>query len=484
MARVAMILHLDGKGPLYQQLARAIEGAILRGHLPGGARLPSTRDLAVGMHLSRNTVRAAYDQLLARGALVGRRGAGSFVPDATPTPVPAATPSAFMLTSRFARRVRENAGLSVGLLHQELRYNLQYAEPLADVRFVDAWRRELGLAASYTRLGYPPARGMPVLREQIAAYLRRRRGMQVTPDDILVVSGTQQALSLASRMLVDEGGMLAMEDPGYFAARATFRANGAQVLPVPVDAEGLRVDLLPRPGPPALYVTPAHQFPLGLCMSQRRRAELLAYAREHGCWIIEDDYDGALGLEPEPAPPLFALDGGQRVIHIGTFSKGLAPSLRLAYMVLPRALGDDFAYAKRLEDFGCPALSQAALARFIETGALERHLRRVGRALRTRRDALLEGLARHVEGALRVEHHGAAMHLVAWLDERCGTTMTEFIAEAARRDVGLHPVGPHHAEPTAVPALLLGYANLSPAEIDAACRRMGAALRHLTRRAA
>ncbi len=478
-----MLLKLDGKGPMYRQLSRALQGALRNGRLTPGARLPSTRELAGDLQLSRNTVRAAYVQLADEGVVVCRHGSGSYasLPNAGPASVPPNAP--LPPQSRYSERLRTLGDLGVGQLHKGLRFNLQYGEPLTDALLPDVWRRELARAAAYTALGYPLSQGLPELRSEVAAYLRRRRGMSVTPEDIVIVAGTQQALSLAARVLLDEGDSAVMEDPGYFAARWVLQAHGARVVPVPVDHSGLITDKLPARRPGLIYTTPAHQFPLGAVMSQRRRTDLLRYARRTETWIVEDDYDGEVSFDaPQPAPPLYTMDSGDRVIHVGSFSKVLAPSLRLAYVVAPKALQNDFTMAKRLCDFGCSAIEQASLAHLLKSGGFHRHLRRVIQALRERRDALIDGLEQYGRGHFSFETPSSGMHLVAWRAPKSRLDLDLLVRRCAEVGVGLHPLHRHYMAGPRPAALLMGYAGLSATEIEMACRLLGSCLEGPTAR--
>jgi GntR family transcriptional regulator/MocR family aminotransferase len=469
-----MLPELDGRGPLYQQLSRALQGAVEAGRLQTGARLPSTRELAEALDVSRNTVRAAYDDLVASGVIASRHGSGAYALPTEPAPRGSRETARIPPTSRYSERTRAIHDYGAPRLHHGLRFNLQYGEALADTLLPDTWRRELARAAAYTSLGYPPMQGLPELRLEVARWLRERRGIHADPEDIVIVSGTQQALSLAARVLLDEGDSAVIEDPGYFGARWALQAHGARLVAVPVDRSGLMTEHLPNTRPGLIVVTPTHQFPLGVTLAAQRRSELLCYARRQDSWIVEDDYDGELSYDGPPVAPLRAIpEGSERVIHVGSFSKLIAPSLRLAYLVAPRALRSDFVSAKLLCDLGCSAIEQAALAGFMRSGAFARHLRRVVRALRARREALTAGLARHAAPHLTVDKPGSGMHLVAWTEPGSRLHVPSLIRLAAAAGVGLHPVMPHYVAHRAPPGLLLGYAGLSAAEIRAACRVLG-----------
>src|SRR5690242_7835179 len=448
-----MYLDLDGEGPRYAQLIRSLKGAILDGRFAAGARLPASRSLARELDISRNTVLAAYEQLQAEGFLVGRVGSGSYVASVW-SPQPQRKSSATLVAplSAFARRVLANFdGRAIpGRQHQGLRYNLQYGLPLANPMLASVWRRELNRAAEHVEFDYPDAQGLLALREQICDYLARRRGVPATPDDVLIVSG----------------------------ARQVFAAHGAHVRGCRVDNEGLVPSALPEDARLAV-VTPSHQFPTGALLPLGRRVELLEWAAARRAWLIEDDYDGEFRYGGRPLAALKSLDRDGRVIYIGSFSKALFPALRLGYMVLPPALRDAFVAAKWLEDRGCNALEQAALARFMGDGGFERHLRRAAQTLRARRTAMLNGLARHAAGIVEVVDSNAGMHLTAWLVGMSHADCERLIEHARTRGLGLYAIAPYCLKTPPRPGLVLGYAGLPTADIEAAMRLFGKCLAEL-----
>jgi GntR family transcriptional regulator/MocR family aminotransferase len=476
-----MYLDLDGEGPRYAQLIRSLKGAILDGRVAAGARLPASRSLARELDISRNTVLAAYEQLQAEGFLVGRVGSGSYVASVG-SPAPQRRNSGALVAplSAFARRVLANFDGRVipGHQHHDLRYNLQYGLPLANPMLASVWRRELNRAAEHVEFDYPDAQGLAALREQICDYLARRRGVPATPEEVLIVSGTQQAFALAARVLLESNESVVLEDPHYRGARQAFAAHGTHVRGCRVDAEGLVPAALPADARLAV-VTPSHQFPTGALLPLARRVELLEWAAKERAWLIEDDYDGEFRYGGRPLAALKSLDRDGRVIYIGSFSKVLFPALRLGYMVLPPALCDAFVAAKWLEDRGCNALEQAALALFMGDGGFERHLRRAAQTLRARRDAMLTGLARHAAGVVEVIDSNAGMHLTAWLVDMSHADCERLIEHARTRGLGLYAIAPYCLKPPPRPGLVFGYAGLPPADIDAAMRLFGRCLREL-----
>ena len=474
-----MYLDLDGQGARYAQLIRALKAAILDGRVSAGARLPASRSLARELDISRNTVLAAYEQLQAEGFLLGRVGSGSFVANVgSPAPPKRAAQTLVAPLSSFARRALANTdGRRIpGHQHAGLRYNLQYGLPLANPLLASVWRREVSRAAEHVDFDYPDAQGLSGLRTAICDYLARRRGVPAAPEDVLVVSGTQQAFALAARVLLEPGDTVVLEDPHYRGASQAFAAHGAHARGCRVDAEGLVPSALPESARLAV-VTPSHQFPTGALLPLPRRLELLEWAARGRAWLIEDDYDGEFRYGGRPLAALKSLDRDGRVIYIGSFSKALFPALRLGYMVVPASVRDAFVAAKWLEDRGCNALEQAALANFMADGGFERHLRRAALALRARRSAMLAGIARHARGALEVVDSNAGMHLTAWLARGNHGDCERLVAHARTRGLGLYTVAPYFLKPPPRPGLVLGYAGLPPADIDAAMRLLGRCLR-------
>ncbi|MDQ1079664.1 PLP-dependent aminotransferase family protein [Pseudoroseomonas cervicalis] len=460
-----------------QRLCQTIRARIAAGQLAPGDALPSSRALAAEWGIARGTVTAAYEQLVAEGYLEARQGARTRVAAglgraAAPmaAPAPAAPPERL---SAYARRLQgfelpPPASAASGRLVADFRYgDLAAADfPLA------AWRRALEAALRRTppRLRYDDPMGSPALREALQAYLWRARGLRCDPAQILVVNGSQQGLDLCARLLLDAGDGAVMEEPGYILAREAFQAVGARLLPVRVDAEGLDTARLP---PARLaYTTPSHQFPLGSVLSAARRRALLGWAESCGAHVIEDDYDSEYRFGVAPVPTLQAMDAAGRVIYLGTLSKTLSPTLRLGYLVLPAALAPLFARAKRLADRHAPLLEQEALAALIQSGAYERHVRRIRRRNGERRTALLAALAAELGTDATLAGAEAGLHLLAWLHRIPAAREEDFIAAARAAGLGLHPVSRLYAAPPGAgrpdaAGLVLGYAGLEPAAIQA-----------------
>lgn len=483
-----MFVKLQGDGPLYHQLYGALRAAILEGRLGPGTRLPSTRTLARDTSVSRNTVLLAYEQLLAEGYTVGKRGSGTYVaaelPDAhwAGAPGPRADPETIPPPelSEYGRRLVGEPGFRLPrplVDRARVYFDFRYGEPAVGEFPQEIWRRLLvrqARAPTMRQLAYGPAVGGDALREAIAAYVRRARAVECTAAQVLVVNGSQQALDLTTRVLVDAGDRVVIEDPTYPGARNVFLAAGATLAPVPVDADGLDTGALPQGRRRArlAYVTPSHQFPAGGVLSLPRRLALLAWAREQDAYILEDDYDSEYRYDARPVESMQGLDTAGRVIYIGTFSKVLFPALRLGYLVLPSPLVDVFATAKWLTDRGSGTLEQDALAAFIADGHFERHVRRSRTHNAERRATLLEALAEHLGDRVEVTGANAGIHLLAWFRTVPAGEENALVQRAGEAGVGVYPIAPYFAQPPNRAGLLLGYAALPPSEIREGIKRL------------
>ncbi|WP_186417388.1 PLP-dependent aminotransferase family protein [Bosea sp. CS1GBMeth4] len=466
-----------------RRVVAAIRGEIATGLHAPGSLLPSTRALAAEWGLSRSTVTAAFEQLAAEGYIETRPGARARVagglarPEPTPDNMPSPQPAGL---SAYGRRLA--AASPVPWAPQPCTLDFRYGE-LAGGDFPTlAWRRALTHAATRrpARLRYGDPRGLPALRTALQGYLWRARGLRCEAEDILVVNGSQQGFDLCTRLLIDPGDRVVIEDPGYVLARQAFLTAGAELAPQPVDREGMRTSALP---PARLaFVTPSHQLPLGSILSAPRRLELLAWAARHGAFVIEDDYDAEYRHGVGPVPPLRSLDQAGSVIYLGTVSKTLSPTLRLGYLVLPPALREVFARAKRMIDRHTPELEQAALAELIESGTYERHVRRARRRNGERRAALLKALRERLGERLTIAGTDAGLHVLAWINGLPQSREAELTERAAAVSLGLYGVSglydrPDDSERRA--GLVLGYAALDEAEIEAGIARLDGLLRQL-----
>jgi GntR family transcriptional regulator/MocR family aminotransferase len=452
--------------PLHRQVVEALRQDILTGKLPAGRRLASSRSLADQLGVSRNTVLQAFDQLTAEGYVVGVRGSGTFVShdlpgaalDDTAAPAQLASPPGDrpLPISRAGHQLVELADGQRSTLLRPFQSGIAALDalPLALYRRVAARAfADLGLSD----LGYSDPRGFEPLRRALAERLWSSRGVSCEPDQIFIVGGSQHALDLAARVLLDPGDRAWIEDPGYLGTRAALASSGAELVPVPLDRDGLIVERGRERAPRARLacVTPSHQYPLGTVMGVGRRLELLDWARGASAWILEDDYDSEFRYAGRPLPALKSLDGSERVLYVGTFSKVLFPALRLGYLVVPHPLVQAFLGARFCSGRQAPIADQAAITRFLQEGHLARHLRRMRTLYRERQRWLVEAAAEILSGRLEVSASDVGMHLVGWLppdvDDRA-------VAErAALRGLRAEPLSRYVLEHTLRPGLLLGY---------------------------
>jgi GntR family transcriptional regulator/MocR family aminotransferase len=472
-----MYLTLDKKGTLYEQIARALKLEILEGRIAAGSKLPSTRTLATALGVARKSVLQAYELLCAEELAVARGGSGTRVTKVTPA---ARTPARARVVplSRYATRARLLPPITLAGAHStdRLRYDLVYGEPLLDAALFHSWRRKLSAAALRAGPTYPAAGGYLPLRRAIADYLARRRGVLCNAADILIVAGTQQALAIVARVVLDPDDSVIVEDPHYQLAMHGLLAHGAHVKSMRTDEQGLVVSELPQRSTRLIFVTPSHQFPSGVAMSLNRRLELLKWASKTGSWIFEDDYDSEFHAGDRPLPALRSLDLADRVLYVGSFSKTLFPSLRLGYIVCPAALRDALYKAKLLEDLGSPSVEQAALATFIQSRQYEKHLRKSVKELMQRRNAVVEALQQLAGEHVEIGPHQAGMHFAMWFTHMGFDRLDAFIGRAKSLGLGLHPIHPYYSARPARPGLLIGYSGLSVSQLRTAVELFGRCL--------
>ena len=467
--------------PLYQQLVSQLRRSIVSCQLTDGTRLPSSRQLADELGVSRLTVQNAYEQLTAEGYLEAWTGSGTYVKPPPGTGKArtnraspwAPTPLGKLLSSR-GRRVVE----TLGSLEPSQPNSFRPGIPALDAFPMKLWTRLTNRRlrrASHEVLTYGAREGYWPLREAIAGHLRDSRMVDCEAAQVIVLGGSQRAFSYAAWTLLETGDPAWFEDPGYPAARDAMAAAGAEVVPVPLDPEGLDIAKGPAqgPAPKLIYVTPSGQLPLGMTMSLRRRHELLAFAREAGAWIVEDDYNSAFRYQGRPLPALQGLDDQGCVIHVGSFSKTLFPALRLGYLVVPPELVPVFAAAASLVDISAPTLSQAVLADFIAEGHLQSHLRRMRSLYAERQRLLVEAIGESLGGVLDVAEADAGMHLVAWLPEGADDRAVSDRARAQGIDV--LPLSSFSVRPCR-PGILIGFACVQPEAIGPGVRRLAQAL--------
>jgi GntR family transcriptional regulator/MocR family aminotransferase len=483
---------LDAKSavPLHRQLYDGVRHLILQGNLAAGARLPSTRSLALDLGVSRNTVSTAFEQLWAEGYVEGKLGSGTYVSRVLPDhllQVPARPRAEEALSRRpgLSRRGRMLTGTPVSISHLAPVRPFQPGLPALGDFPGETWGRLLirrWRARTPALMGYGDPAGHRPLREAIVTYLAGARGVQCRPEQVIVVSGSQQALDFAAHLLLDPGDGAWIEEPGYLGARAALLGAGARLAAVPADAEGINptrvaaADKKPR----LIYVTPSHQYPLGVTMSLARRLALLDAAAQAGAWVLEDDYDSEYRYASRPLAALQGLDRQGRVIYLGTFSKVLFPALRLGYLVVPEDLTEGFIAAHALADRHCPSLVQAVLADFIADGHFARHLRRMRTLYAERQEALVKSARRELGGLLEVEPGEAGMHLVGWLPENVDDRVAA--RAAAEAGVTTAPLSAYRMGAPGRGGLLLGYAAFPPRDIRDGVRRLAGALGGVARK--
>ncbi|AXE35766.1 PLP-dependent aminotransferase family protein [Chromobacterium phragmitis] len=468
----ARLLRAPGE-PLSRQLYRQLRELISQRRLNGGTPLPASRALALTLRLGRNTVLAAYDQLTAEGYVESRHGSGTYVSDAfsrqaSPSEPVSALPRGL---SRRGQALAQASRLPAGKLGA-------FVPGLPELEQFPyrQWQHCLAKRQRHPPLEwlrYQQQGGLPELRWTLSQYLRLSRSVQCEPEQIVIASGAQQALSLLAQLLAEPGDVAWLEEPGYVGAQAAMQASGLRCVGIAVDQDGLRVDAEADP-PRLIYVTPAHQYPTGAVMSLPRRLALLEHARRHDSWIIEDDYDGEFCYASAPLAALQSLDQERRVIYVGTFSKVMYPALKLAYLVLPPELVDPYRRCQaRLQGEGHYAV-QAAVADFIEQGHFARHIRQMRTLYRRRQQLLRHACAQTLGDSLPLRGGDAGMHLLATLPE--GFDEWALQAAAAERQLWLRPLARHYLGQPSGNGLVLGYAGIADHAIAPAVRQLAGLL--------
>ncbi|MGL4285223.1 MAG: PLP-dependent aminotransferase family protein [Phreatobacter sp.] len=485
-------LEIDPRSdrPLFQQIYLMLRTAIVSNALSPGSRLPSTRQLADRLDVSRTSVLTAYEQLIAEGYVAGQAGSGTYVSHDVPQAILASQPPTATLR-RASRRTLSEAGQRYAAVSADLTVTQHLAFGTGccsiDAVTVEAWRR---ISAHEMRrfdpinLGYADPMGEYALRNEVAQYLRAARAVQCDPEQIIILSGAQQAIDLSLRLLIDPGAPVWVEDPGYFATRAALVAAGAKLIPVPVDGDGLMVHegIARAPKASAVYVTPSHQFPTGSVMSMSRRLDLIAWAAKSGAWIIEDDYDSEFRYVGRPLASLQGLDRDGCVIYVGTLSKILFPGIRLGFAVLPESLVPAFKAARYLADRQPPTPHQTIVAEFMRQGFLNSHIRRMRQRYREARDVVIESITRELGDLVEIEVPECGIQLVLHFREAISDLAVT--AEARRAGVVVKPVSPLYLEAEARSGLVLGYSGFDMHQLRAASASLARATLAVARRRA
>jgi len=454
-----------------QWLYGSLRAAILHGQLRPGARLPSTRELAAQHGLSRGTIVDAFAQLTSEGYLDGTIGSGTYVSAVLPDDLlqvgaraptrEAAGRRTRRRISAYGRRLLPSDGLAA-TAGRAFRSNVPAVEQFPTTLWAQLAARRLRRASAAQLLGFGPA-GYPPLRAAIADYLASSRGVSCEPEQVIIVSGVREALDVVARLVLDPGDPVCMEEPGYGGTARLFRAIGVRVTAVPVDGEGMELRPSLLRGARLIYVTPAHQYPLGMAMSLPRRLALLAWARRTGALVFEDDYDSEYRYAGRPIPALQGLDRAGQVVFAGSFGKVLFPSLRLGYLVVPADLIERVTAARLLTHRHPPMLEQMVVCDFITEGHFARHLRRMRQLYAERLSVLMEQVRRQLAGLLELSPIEAGLQTIGWL---AGGISGEAVAEAARaRDVEVVPLRRFYRGAMVRDGLQLGFAAVSAREI-------------------
>ena len=477
-----MELHIviEGRKDLGGQLYRQLSDAIRAGRLADGQQLPPSRLLAGQLGLSRKTVSDVYTRLAQERLVIGHVGKGSFV--STPSDLKPRRQQAGNLAS--AAIVAKWNGMQTPLREPfpdgRSRYEFVGGAVTPSLFPTDEWRRCVLHALRQDSQGrgmYGQTQGLPALREAIAHHAAFARGVVCTANQVIVTNGAQQALDLLGRVLLEPGCIVAVEEPGYPPARLLFASQGAQVVGIGVDAEGMLAEQIPH-GTRLIYTTPAHQFPLGMPMSVARRQALLARALELGAIIIEDDYDSEFRYEGRPTDSLQSMDQHGIVAFVGTFSKVLLPELRLGYAILPEAILDAALTVKHLNDWHTATLYQHALAKFIGDGYLSRYIRRCSAIYATRRERLRQLFASELAPWFELVPATAGFHLAAWC--KVDLDLDLLIRLARRAEVGLYPLSNFYAGAAPRRGLFIGYGGIETLDIETALLRVRDILQQMT----
>lgn len=489
LSPVILVNRKSGK-PLHRQIYESFCAAVLNGILKAGDKVPSSRGLASELRISRIPILGAYAQLLAEGYFEARRGSGTFVASSVPEQWRfAKSEKVKTAETRLASRRVSRGSAKVPPFKAQPWVNRSGAFVVGTVSAEDfpsqVWtsltNRHVRRMSVHS-LHYGDALGCEAFRATIADYLRTTRSVNCDASQIMIVSGSQQGLDLCARALLNSGDSVWLEEPGYRLARQVVALAGCRLVPVPVDSEGMRVSegIRGHRKARAAIVTPSHQFPLGCTMSASRRLQLLDWAQRSGAWIIEDDYDSEYRYESMPISSLQGLDGGSRVIYIGTFSKTLFPSLRVGYVVIPHDLVGRFVSVRLAMDVYPAPLYQAVLNDFIREGHFARHIRRMRQQYSQRRSALVEYMRKELGDTVKLLGVEAGMHVVATLEN--GRKDRMISERAALKDLWLWPLSSCYLQEPAMQGFILGFGSVTPEQMPNAVRRLRGVIEDRERR--
>lgn len=468
---IAFDLHHKSDVPLYNQLYNLFRDAILSGKIKRGKRLPGTRSLANDLKISRNTVATAFDQLRIEGYISGKTGSGYYVNEIPDKRVVIPVKSSSKLSTLKKVRLRKRVPLKFrqSSFSAERILPFQNGVPALNEFPIRIWSKlfnQISFNFSNLHLGYSDAAGFRPLREIIASYLQTYRAVNCSADQILIINGSQQGLDIITRILLKKGSNIWMEDPGYSGVKASMIAAEVKLLPCPLDEEGIDMKYSKKHNakPDLIYTTPSHQFPTGVIMPISRRLELLKFAAENKCWIIEDDYDSEFRYIGHPLASLQGMDENKSVFYLGTFSKVLIPGLRLGYLVLPdSSMMESFKSLKYIMDRQSPVFEQMILARYIEEGHFTKHIRRMRMLYKSRQEFIVNEINKNFYGLLTSDFLPSGMHIVAKLRSKMNDR--KVAAEALKHNVIVHPISDYCLKFKQAPALIMGYTAFTENEI-------------------
>ena len=475
-------INRSSSAPIYRQIEDFLRQMILDGALLPSQKLPSTRELALELGVSRITIKSVYEQLISEGYVQGKTGAGTFVSEGLDGETPV-VPSVDTIRKDYFDGNFSKTAEHISFSQASARYGsilpFRPGVPALDKFPVKRWNKYLSRATTKSDIAnfsYGDLLGSEKLRASIARHLADSRGMKVDPKQILITSGAQQAFVLISYVLMNKNDTVWYENPGHIAGRDLLKIVGGDVSPVPIDKEGLNLPyaVLNFSKPKLIFTTPSHQQPLGITMSLQRRLTLLKYAHENASWVIEDDYDSEFRYRGRPLPALAALDKVGRVLYVGTFSKSLFPSVRIGYVVVPEILVDTFAKTRNIFGQTSSAITEEALSNFMDDGGFAEHIRKMRRLYRERRDILLDALKNHCSNILEPQQTDAGMHIIA--DIKNG--MSDRLAHLELLNAGIDslPLSIYYEGSVQRQALVLGFSGVQKKVIPKLVTRMGRVL--------
>ena len=465
-----MLMHLSGQGPLYQQVYHSFKNAILEDVLRAGEKLPSSRDLSTQYKCSRNTIVNAYEQLICEGYLESISGKGTFVSDLQQEPTKkqkkTSSTSQNRKLSKQAKFIEKQASHYLTNFRHSPKYNFKYGDVKLDQKSLHHWQRLLKKHTQGFEQNYDDVKGNLSLRIAIANHLRINRGVHCNPEQIIITNGSQQALNLISRCFINIGDLIITEDPCYLGSTLAFESANATIQRLAVDTEGLDISQYNGKQPKLIYLTPSHQYPTGVVMSAKRRLDVIEWADQYDCLIIEDDYDSEFRYEGQPISSIHNLDKYLRTLYVGTFSKSLYPALRIGYIVVPENLIDALTAWKWNEDRHCGSFVQPALAEFIVQGHYARHIKRMRNIYAEKRLHLKYCLEKYLGDMQTHSASPAGLHLLIWLKNLSTQHLDRLLKLSLENDLGFYPVNHLYKKSPKAIGLVMGYTPLSLEQIE------------------